>query len=350
MLELQNVSIKIGGFNLSSVNLKVEKGEYFVLAGPSGAGKTILLETIAGINKPNSGRIFLENKDISHLRPGKRGIGMVFQDNTSFPHLSVKNNIRFALKLQKPQLQNIEVQLAELAERLGIKHLLDRMPATLSGGELQRVILARTLASGPKVLMLDEPLSSIDTTGKDQLKSLLRNLNRNGQTIIHVTHDFDEAVSLASKVGIMNAGKIIEQGSAELVFFSPKNEFTARFCGYKNYFRTQAIDVHHVIIADKYKLRLNENLAESKKIALLIPEESIIISRFPIENESDNTFQTTISDVVRSRSGFSIEADFGKKIYIHVDTDTFHNQPFCANTKAWVYLNPEHIKIIPLDC
>jgi len=349
MLKLKDIHVRVGKFTVSAINLTIEKGDYFVLAGPSGAGKTILLETIAGINKLTSGQIFLAGNEITKLPPGKRSIGLVFQDNTSFPHLSVKNNICYALKLLKLNPSEIDIELQQLANKLAISHLLDRMPSTLSGGELQRVILARTLASKPMVLLLDEPLSSIDTTGKDQLKALLRDLNRQGQTIVHVTHDYEEAISLATKAGVMKSGKIIEQGTVDSVFYSPKNEFTARFCGYRNFFYAVPDVDGFVNVDSKFKVRLENLPIGAKKIALLIPEDGIEISYYAYENLFDNTFQGTICDITRNRSGYSLEVDVGVKLFVHVNSLSFQENPFSIGMKVWIHLKPEGIKIIKIN-
>lgn len=339
----------MGSFTVSGVNLTIEKGDYFVLAGPSGAGKTILLETIAGINKHTSGQIFLAGKEISHLPTGKRGIGLVFQDNTVFPHLSVKENIRFALKLKNHDKVEIESELHKLAERLGIIHLMDRRPATLSGGELQRVVLARTMASKPAILLLDEPLSSVDTTGKDELKGLLRDLNRQGQTIIHVTHDFEEAVSLATKVGIMHSGRIVEHGTVDAVFYSPKNEFTARFCGYRNFFYAVPNVDGFVNVESNFMVRLDNYPLESKKIALMIPEESIEISQSAFESSLENTYQGKICDITRNRSGFSIEVDAGVHLFVHINPLIFQESPFSIRMKVWIHLKSDEVKIVKIN-
>jgi len=349
MLELKEVNVRVGSFKVSSVNLTVYQGDYFVLAGPSGAGKTILLETIAGIHQTTSGKVLLKGKEISNLPIGKRGIGLVFQDNTSFPHLSVKNNILFALKLQKYRQDEMKTQLQELADGLGITHLLNRMPSTLSGGEVQRVILARTLASKPQVLLLDEPLSSVDSTGKDQLKALLRNLNRKGQTIIHVTHDFDEAISLATRAGIINSGKIIDQGSVESVFSFPKNEFTSRFCGYRNFFYAESVKDGEVRITQQVGFKLEDIPNGVQKLALLIPEECIEISDKPFENDNINTFKAEIQDITRNRTGYLAETDIGIKLFVQVDSSSlFINANFSIRKIVWLQIKSKNIKLIQI--
>lgn len=349
MLELKDIHIQVGDFKISSVSLTVEKGDYFVVAGPSGAGKTILLETIAGLIGPSKGTILLNGRDISRIPSGKRSIGLVFQDNTAFPHLSVRKNILFALRINTLDKQRIENELQQVADNLGIRHLMHRKPSTLSGGELQRVVLARTLASKPQILLLDEPLSSVDAAGKDQLKTLLRNLNRKGQTIIHVTHDFDEAISLATKVGIMNSGKLIEQGTTDKVFHHPTHEFTARFCGYRNFFYAENLHIGQVMIDNKVLITIGTSKFKSEKLALIIPEEKIEISELPIENKAVNTFKASITDITHNRNGFVLEADFGVKLYIQPNSELLLKNQISLKNEIWLKIEPSVLKIIEIN-
>src|ERR1035437_3071590 len=194
MLRLIDINRKLGSFALSEINLKVTDGEYYVLLGRSGSGKTQLLELIAGLEHPDSGGIFLDNIEITRQRIQDRKIGIVFQDYAIFPHMTVFGNIAYPLRARKEDKKNIDEKVRKAAEAMNITHILMRGTEKLSGGELQRVALARTLITSPRLLLLDEPLSSLDTSLKDDLKRLLRNLNKAGQTIIHVTHDYGDAI------------------------------------------------------------------------------------------------------------------------------------------------------------
>ena len=162
MMQIKNLWIDLRDFQLQDINLTVEEGEYFIILGPTGAGKTVLLESIAGLYSVKSGQIWLRGKELTRLEPEKRGISIVYQDHALFPHLSVKDNIVFGLRLRKWAAQEVEVTLDWIAQLLGISHLLDRKPDTLSGGERQKVALARALSIKPHLLLLDEPLSALD--------------------------------------------------------------------------------------------------------------------------------------------------------------------------------------------
>jgi ABC-type Fe3+/spermidine/putrescine transport system ATPase subunit len=275
MLKVDSLHKKLASFRLEDVSLDVSQGDYFVILGHSGAGKSLLLEIIAGLRKHDSGLIYLRGKDIGKEATGKRNIGLMFQGNSLFPYKTLRKNIEFPLKGMSSEKKNLKTQ--SLAQTCGIEHRLDHYPAQLSGGEIQRTILARTLAMEPDVLLLDEPLRSLDATIKSRMESLLRKLNREGQTIIHVTHDYREAMALAKHVAVIQDGKIIQKGKAEDVFHHPANEFVASFSGVKNYFELDCPDgEREVRLFDGFSLAMNHTGCESGKLQVIIPPESIL--------------------------------------------------------------------------
>jgi molybdate/tungstate transport system ATP-binding protein len=233
MLRLENVSKDWREFKLRNISFEVKRGEYFILLGHSGAGKTLLLELIAGIHRPDSGRIYLEGEDITERPPEKRSIAYMPQNYALFPHLSVYDNIAYGLKLRKFKRDEIREIVNELSEVLGISHLLHRNPKTLSGGEQQRVALARALAIKPKLLLLDEPFSNLDMATRFRLIEEMKKWHKElGFTAIHVTHSFDEAMALGDRIGVMVNGKVEQVGRCEDVFSEPKSVEIAEFLGY----------------------------------------------------------------------------------------------------------------------
>ncbi len=232
MISLKNVSISLGDFSLKDVDLEIPPGEYFSILGPTGAGKTVILELIAGLYSPDKGDILINNRNVEKVPPERRGVGFVYQDYALFPHLNVYKNISFGLKLRKVPADEIKDIVLELTELLNITHLLDRFPGTLSGGEQQRVSLARALALKPKILLMDEPLSALDPNTK---KFLYRELKRIHQTyectIVHVTHDFNEANVLATLVGIILDGQLRQVGTPEEVFENNSDAKVSKFLG-----------------------------------------------------------------------------------------------------------------------
>ncbi len=210
MLRLERVCKSWKEFKLRDICFEVRKGEHFVILGHSGAGKTLLLEIIVGIYKPDSGRVFLKGSDVTDLPPEKRNVGYVPQNYALFPHLTVYENIAYGLKFRGLEKEEIKEKVEDLADIFGIKHLLHRKPRTLSGGEQQRVAIARALAIEPEILLLDEPFSNLDITLKEKLMSeLMRWKEEIGFTAVHVTHDIGEAVKLADRICVMAEGRIV---------------------------------------------------------------------------------------------------------------------------------------------
>lgn len=200
MIRLTDLSIRNGAFKLKGIRLEVPEGCYGVLMGPTGCGKTTLLEAICGLKPALSGSIFLVDRDVTRLKPAQRGVGYVPQDAALFDTMSVRDNLAFALRIRKWPAPAIDERVQELASMLGIGHLLDRTPLGLSGGETQRVALGRTLAHRPQILLLDEPLNAIDADASEEMYRLLRAVqSQTGVTTLHVTHDSQEAQRLADR-------------------------------------------------------------------------------------------------------------------------------------------------------
>ena len=199
MLSCKEVEYSVGRFRLRPFSLELEKGEYCALLGPSGSGKTVILELIAGLRRVHKGRIMIEGKDYTREPPQKRPVGILFQDYALFPHMNVYDNIAYALKISGMTKPDIFRTIQTSVHELDIVHLLDRFPDTLSGGEKQRVALARTLMKHPSVLLLDEPLSALDADLRDASAALLKKLSSDGLTVLHVTHDPKEVELLAHR-------------------------------------------------------------------------------------------------------------------------------------------------------
>ena len=226
-LEVKNLYLKKGDFELKNITFSIEKGDFLSIIGRTGSGKTVLLETVAGIHKPK-GKIVLEGRDITKTPIEKRGIGLVYQDFMLFEHMSVKENLLFP-KNRDMSLYN------RLIEQFGLGKLLSRRPKNLSGGEKQKVAIARAILSKPKLLLLDEPLSSIDFSFRYMFLEFIKNIHREfNLTTIYVTHNLKEALNLSNRCGVLINGELLQFGKTEDVFKKPKNSAVARFLGYKN--------------------------------------------------------------------------------------------------------------------
>ena len=324
LLTVREISKAFTDFRIKNVSFEVQQGQYFVLLGASGVGKSVLLETIAGIIRPDTGQIFLDGKDITNEKIQKRKIGMVFQNSALFPNMTVYDNIAYPLRTGYAKSQ-IQKRVAELAEDFGITDLLKRKPQTLSGGESQRVSLARAVASQPRCLLLDEPISSLDAKSRPQIRALLRKINAKAQTIIHVTHNYTEAVSLSTHIAVMERGTIAQTGTVEDIFQHPKSEFIARFIGIRNFFKGRLEKPHH-----QAGLRQFSPMDSSRRTAgidfsvltdspagngfICIRSEDVTIRNpcpMAAPTSARNNFEGTIVDIVRDGLGIEVIVDIG---------------------------------------
>lgn len=243
MVTFKNVRYRIGTFTLKDITFSIKEGEYFVILGPSGTGKTQLLRVLAGLSRIKSGEIWIDGERKDHLPPEQRGIGFVFQDQVLFPHMSVFDNISFSMKLRKKRGAEVRGKVEGIAGMLGISGLLNRAPTHLSGGEKQRVALARAMVSNPKVLLMDEPYANLDRNLAERLTLEGRELHdRIRQTTIHVTHNQEEAIILADRLCLMEDGRVRMIGTPDEIFRRPNSYFVADFVGTQNIYRDAAME------------------------------------------------------------------------------------------------------------
>ncbi len=232
-LRLLNINKSYGEISaLSDINLEINDGEFFSLLGPSGSGKTTCLKVIAGFELPDTGHIELFGKDVSSIPPFKREVNTVFQDYALFPHMNVKDNVAYSLKIKKIPINQQEELINEILSTVKLHGYELRKPSELSGGQRQRVALARSLINKPKVLLLDEPLGALDLKLREQMQIELKNLQRQFQiTFIYVTHDQQEAMSMSDRIAIFNEGKIEQIDTPKNIYNKPKSAFVADFIG-----------------------------------------------------------------------------------------------------------------------
>ena len=239
-LSIENLCFAYGKTRvIENFSLQVEEGSFTTLLGASGCGKTTLLRLISGFLEPDSGTIKIDGKIINGILPNKRKIGFVFQDYALFPHLTVEQNLFYGLNLKKRTKETKSENknlVAQTAENLGLLNLLNRFPSELSGGQQQRVALGRVLVLQPSLLLMDEPLSSLDTNLRLKVREELKEIQKKLKiTTVYVTHDQEEAMSLSDKIAVMKDGKLLQYGTPQQVYFEPKDSFTAEFVGQANF-------------------------------------------------------------------------------------------------------------------
>lgn len=331
-LSLKNLNLSLEDFSLQGLDLDISKGEYFVLLGPTGAGKTVLLEALAGIIPLESGSILLEGKDITAHPPETRKVGFVYQDFALFPHLTVEGNISFGLLTgrfreisrdpamrrsmvpgfirrlitNKSQQQVVKNKVFEISTLLKIEHLLDRKPDSLSGGEKQRVAMARALITNPEILLLDEPLSSLDPQTREGIQLELRRIHQSlGTTTLHISHNFEVAAALADRIGVIMDGEIVQLGTPREIFRQPDNELVAQFVGVRNIFRghhSVGDDGAGFLQLDGFQFASISDL-EGVVRASIRPED-ILLSRQPTKSSARNHFKGRVVEV-SDRGSFS---------------------------------------------
>ncbi len=254
LLEIRDIVKTFGDFTaVNHVSLSSEAGEFFTLLGPSGCGKTTLLRMLAGFEKPDSGEILLDGKNMAHVPPEKRPVNTVFQNYALFPHMTVEQNIAFPLNMQKLPEKEVDDRVNEALEDVRLQQFARRYPHELSGGQRQRVAIARALVNRPRLLLLDEPLSALDAKLREQMQIELITLQKEiGVTFIYVTHDQGEALALSHRIAVMNKGKVEQLDVPETIYSYPKNRFVADFIGQCNLLDATVTEIG----ADRMKIEI----------------------------------------------------------------------------------------------
>jgi len=299
MISIRNVSRDWGDeFSLKNINLEVEEGEYFVLLGPTAAGKTLLLELVAGFYRPDHGEIWIGGVEATELPPEKRGVGFVYQDYALFPHLNVRKNVEFGLRLQGHFDPKNKAE--SLIETFGVGYLMERKPDTLSGGEQQRVAIARALAIDPRVLLLDEPLSALDQRTQERTRKDLKKIQQElGYTTLHVTHNQPEAIILADRIGVMMEGKLVQVGTSKEVFAHPVTREVAEFLGAENVLFGRIVSSEGgiaVVDLGEIEIEARSDLEEGS-VEVFIRPEDVILSRERISTSARNLLESEVVEV-----------------------------------------------------
>ncbi|KYG97432.1 ABC transporter ATP-binding protein [Bradyrhizobium sp. DOA1] len=363
LLRIEGVAKTFGTFRaVDGVSLDIKAGEFFALLGPSGCGKTTLLRMLAGFEAPDEGRILLNGKDIAQALPHERPINMMFQNYALFPHLSVRDNIAFGLKRAGMARADIATRVAEMVALVKLDGLEKRKPDQLSGGQRQRVALARALARRPQLLLLDEPLAALDKKLRESTQGELMELQRRlGMTFIVVTHDQEEAMTMASRIGVMKAGKLAQVAAPRELYEAPRSRWIAEFVGDVNLFEGEfkLRDGHHLVIATREAGTLvatepREPVGETTLSVAIRPEKVKLSRRAPVSEAGRataiNSLEGVIADIcylggtttykVKLDAGGTVQASVVNSARIDVDA-------YSVNQSVVAWFTPDDCVVLP---
>ena len=363
MIKIEGLTILFDTFKIVKLDIQIEEGEFHFLLGPTGSGKTLVLESIMGLRKPKGGRIWIGDREVQSLPPERRGISYVPQDLALFPHLKVKENILYGIKARNLDMKAYEEYVYTLVEVMRVEHLLERYPANLSGGEKKRAALLRALAPKPKLLLLDEPLAGLDLSIKVDIQQLLKNLHSSFHTTtLCVTHDFGEAHSLADRMTIFIDGKVEQVGKRNDVFLRPRSKKVAQFLGAKNLYRAKVLrnegsfqrmilgvnGLQFSIPTDLYQGQLEVG----KEVDLFIRPEEVMILREgkPVKDSlKKNIFEGKILDITDKERYHmvSLQTTEGEISFeISIPNYTFRNLNLSTGKLVKIALREESLWVI----
>jgi ABC-type sugar transport system ATPase subunit len=352
MIRTEKISFRIGTFQLLDISIEVAAGQYFVLLGPPGSGKSIFLECLCGLRKVDSGKIFIDGRDATILEPRARNIGYVPQDYALFPHLTVEQNIAFGLRVSKYTNKEIVRQTDETAELLGIEHLLSRSVNGLSGGETQRVALARAIIIQPKVLLLDEPVCALDEVTRQEICTQLFFLQRRlGVTVIHVSHNLEEAFSVADRAAILHEGILQQIGSLDELLRKPNSEFVARFMRCENIFSGQEIGSGAQPEQTRVKVGnagINVIGKYNGKLKLVIrPEDVLVYPYAESYGKGENEIRVRLIRLRNYGEYVRMEMDGPFSLIAHLTGAVFNELRVEPGDDLVAVLRPQNIHVLP---
>ena len=317
---------------LDDINLSVERGEFLTLIGPSGCGKTTTLRIIGGFEKPDSGEVIFEGKDISKFPPNERNINTVFQNYALFPHLNVFDNVAFGLRIKKVPEKEIKTKVQKSLALVDLENYGNRDISRLSGGQKQRVAIARALVNEPEIILFDEPLGALDLKLRKRMQIELKNIQKEvGITFIYVTHDQEEALSMSDKIAVMNKGIIEQYGTPQYIYEEPVNAFVANFLGDSNIFRGKMVDRSKVRFLN-HEFPCVDKVMPGKDVSVMLrPEYLYLSSDASLRGNVENTmFKGTYYNIKVSGEDFSINVhnpenvEIGSEVGVAIDPDAIH--------------------------
>lgn len=337
---------------VENVSIDIEEGEFVCLLGPSGCGKTTLLRIIAGLEQPNTGQIIQAGKDITRLPPSQRDFGIVFQSYALFPNLTASQNIAYGLENRKIPRPDIKKRVGELLELVGLPDVGDKYPSQLSGGQQQRIALARALATSPGLLLLDEPLSALDARVRIALRGEIKRLQRHvGVTTVFVTHDQEEALTMADRVVVMKEGRIEQVGTPEEIYRSPDTTFVADFVGAMNFLPSLTGPGEADTICDKLRLSCSppHSLSPNTPVLLAVRPEDIRIGH--LENSATNLIKARVEEIQLLGSFYRLNLVLDgvdvPPLIAEVSTNLMRDLKIKEGSSLEVHFPPELLRVYP---
>ena len=346
-LELQRLHKEFGDFTaVQEIDIALEGGEFLSLLGPSGCGKTTALRIVAGFERPTSGQVVVEGKDLTHVPPNRRDMGMVFQAYSLFPNMNAQDNVEFGLRVRGKPAGERKKKVAELIELVGLSEAAKRYPHQLSGGMQQRVALARALAIEPRVLLLDEPLSALDALVRVQLREEIRRLQTQlGITTLYVTHDQEEALSISDRVAVLTKGRVEQIGVPAEIYNEPKTPFVAAFIGTMNRLEATVMDEG---VVDFHGTRLRVDSARGRpsgeRVLVLVRPETLMVEQS--ENGTDLGGEVVGHIFLGATTRVKVEAS-GQELSADVPSTKATSLPVGARVSAT--FPPESARVLSLE-
>jgi spermidine/putrescine transport system ATP-binding protein len=353
-VELRGVSKRFGDVvAVNDVSLTVQRGEFVALLGPSGCGKTTLLRLIAGFETPDMGEVRLEGENVTETPPHRRNVNQVFQSYALFPHLTVRENVAFGLRMQRLPTNEIATRVAESLALVSLSGCEDRKPDQLSGGQRQRVALARALAPRPAVLLLDEPLSALDARLRQAMQLELKRLQRQvGTTFVFVTHDQEEALTMSDRIALIHQGRVEQVGEVHEIYHRPKTAFVAEFIGHANLLDAELVarDASLALIRLHGGLELQLPAAtwpgQAKRATFSLRPEKVFLSKTPVHGP--NVFEARVQEEVfkGATDRFVIATAAGTKLNAVAANESSLREAIHAGDRVWCAVHADDVVLI----